>query len=538
MAADSLLGQSLDEYRLVAALGRGGMARVYRGLDQRLQRPAAIKVIDTQYRADPEYVARFEREARTIAQLDNPHIVRLYRYGNVDGLLYMAMQYVPGADLEYVLNSYRADGALIEPADALRLAREVGQALDYAHAQGVIHRDVKPSNILLDRQGRAILTDFGLALLADLGTQGRILGSPHYVAPEQALSSAQAVPQSDLYSVGVILYEMFTGRVPFHGADPMDVALMQIQEAPPPPRSLRPDLNPAVEAVILKALAKDPAQRHTSGAALSAALEAALASTPGVTAASTISRLSIPDRVALQMARDPAAGVPMPPPTAAEAPAPWLGPRPTLRRPPAALRAGLGVVVALSLLVACGLLTLWLGSRAFGLLAPSGTARPTAGATGLPVALPTARPTPTAVPPSPTTVPPSPTPAPSTPTALPPVPVPELLLVKAGGDMLVVINRGAAALPLAPLTLGDGRDAVEGAEWELAELPSGACVAVGGEDRDVSLPEGVRCDLMGAQVERSGRDRFWRNTFEVFYDGERIGRCDKKEQLCAAAAGP
>src|SRR5260370_42500091 len=206
MTDDSLLGRQLDEYRLEALLGQGGMARVYRGLDTRLKRHVAIKVIDTPFRADSDYEMRFEREAQAVAQLDHPHIVRLYRYGEADGLLYMAMQYIEGADLGFVLASYRADGDFMRSEDARRIVREVCLALDYAHSRGVIHRDVKPSNIVLDKQGRAILTDFGLSLLTEIGTRGQILGSPHYIAPEQAISSARAVPQSDLYSVGVILY--------------------------------------------------------------------------------------------------------------------------------------------------------------------------------------------------------------------------------------------------------------------------------------------------------------------------------------------
>ncbi len=211
MNNDRLMGQQLDEYRLEALLGRGGMARVYRGLDIRLGRYAAIKVIDIPLQTTSEYMVRFEREAQAIAKLEHPHIVRLYHSGEAQGLLYMAMQYIEGADLGSVLQTYRDDDEFIEPEETSRIIRQVCQALDYAHAQGVIHRDIKPSNILLDKQGQVYLTDFGLALLTEIGTRGEIVGSPHYNAPEQAISSAKVVPQSDLYSVGIILYEMFTG---------------------------------------------------------------------------------------------------------------------------------------------------------------------------------------------------------------------------------------------------------------------------------------------------------------------------------------
>jgi serine/threonine-protein kinase len=302
---DDLLGRQLDEYRLDALLGRGGMARVYRGLDVRLKRYVAIKVIDAPFRADSDYVMRFEREAQAIAQLEHPHIVRVYRFGEAEDQLYIAMQYVEGADLGSVLASYREDGEFIEPQDAARIVREVCLALDYAHRQGIIHRDVKSANIVLDKEGRAVLTDFGLALLTELGTRGEIFGSPHYIAPEQAISSANVVTQSDLYALGVVLYEMFTGQLPFDAQDPLDVAMLHMTEPPRPPRELRPGISPELEAVILKALAKEPEERYQSGAGLADALDRALqVSAAKVPPASGVaaSRLTFPDRVALQSA--------------------------------------------------------------------------------------------------------------------------------------------------------------------------------------------------------------------------------------------
>lgn len=275
IALDNLINQQLDEYRLDALLGQGGMARVYRGFDVRLKRSAAIKVIDTPFQANRDYMTRFEREAQAIAQLKHPHIVGVYRYGEVDNLLYIAMEYIDGADLEAVLTTYRADGALMPAAEVNRLVRQVCLALDYAHSKGVIHRDIKPSNIMLDKEGNAILTDFGLALL-DYQTRGEIFGTPHYIAPEQVVSSAGAVPQSDLYALGVILYEIFTGRLPFDAPAPLEVAMLHLSDPPPPPRQVNPALSPEVEAVILKALAKEPQQRYPNGAALAEALEQAL----------------------------------------------------------------------------------------------------------------------------------------------------------------------------------------------------------------------------------------------------------------------
>ncbi len=335
MPQDDLLGVQLDEYRLEMLLGRGGMARVYRGLDTRLGRYVAIKVIDAPFRTDSEHTMRFEREAQAIAKLEHPHIVRLYRYGEAQGVLYMAMQYIEGSDLGFLLRSYHADHEFIEPEEALRITSEVCSALDYAHSKGVIHRDVKPSNIMLDQQGHAYLTDFGLALLTEVGTRGEIFGSPHYIAPEQAISSAGAVPQSDLYAMGIILYEMFTGKLPFDAETPLDIAMKHMSDPPPPPHDIRADVAPELEAVILKALAKEPAQRYPTGATLIDAMEHALAQsrTPAPTlTAATLPHKSIPDRVAIDVAANPL------PPIPADAATPRFVPLPSsISAPPLAV---------------------------------------------------------------------------------------------------------------------------------------------------------------------------------------------------------
>ncbi|MEW5961000.1 MAG: serine/threonine-protein kinase, partial [Chloroflexota bacterium] len=279
-APPNLLGQQLDEYRLEALEGQGGMARVYRGVDVRLNRRVAIKVIDTPFRTDSDYVMRFQREAQAIAQLEHPHIVRLYRYGEALGVLYIAMQHIEGKNLHSLIAKHRQERAFIPAEEVSRIIRQVGQALDYAHSQGVIHRDVKPSNIMLNKEGTVFLTDFGLALLTEVGTRGEILGSPHYIAPEQAMSSANVTPQSDLYAVGVILYEMLTGELPFEAGEPLEIAMLHMTEPPPAPGELRPGLSRPVEAVLLKALAKKPEERYASGAALAEALDEALRSAP------------------------------------------------------------------------------------------------------------------------------------------------------------------------------------------------------------------------------------------------------------------
>ncbi len=362
---DSLLGRQLDEYRLDTLLGQGGMARIYRGLDVRLKRHVAIKVIDVPFRTDSDYIARFEREAQAIAQLEHPHIVRLYRYGEANGLLYIAMQYIEGTNLGVILDNYRKDQKFIAPEKASRIVRDICLALDYAHSKGVIHRDVKPCNIMLDKQDRAVLTDFGLALLTEVGTRGEIFGSPHYISPEQAISSAKAVSQSDLYSVGIILYEMFTNEVPFDAKEPLDIAMLHITDPPPPPREFRPDINPELEAVILKTLAKEPEDRYPSGAALADALDQALQITPveaGPPSPVTASRSSTPERVVAESAAHPSPPIPVAvetPPRRAEigaAPAPATSTASTA--PPARKRLltyvsiGIGLILVILLAAA------------------------------------------------------------------------------------------------------------------------------------------------------------------------------------------
>lgn len=349
---DDLIGQQLDEYQLEALLGRGGMARVYRGRDVRLNRAVAIKVIDTPFQADTDYLMRFEREAQAIAQLEHPNVVTVYRFGEANGLFYLAMRYVEGAGLDSLLATYRAEEKFISATEASRIIREVCSALDYAHENGVIHRDVKPSNILLDRNKRVILTDFGLALLTEVGTRGEIFGSPYYIAPEQAVSSAGAVPQSDLYAVGVILYQMFTGELPFYGEKPLEVARLHMTQPPRPPRTHRPELSPQLEAVILQALAKKPAERYPTGAALAEALDEALspthvigpmptpiASAPTLPIERVVTTPSSPTQV-LSSPEKPADGPspaaePIGPPVVAPPPSPSEPAVPTLREIPA-----------------------------------------------------------------------------------------------------------------------------------------------------------------------------------------------------------
>jgi tRNA A-37 threonylcarbamoyl transferase component Bud32 len=276
MVDDPFIGRQLGNFRVERLLGRGGMAAVYYGHDVMLDRPVAIKVIDSRYRDNEVYMARFLREARAVARWRHEHIIHVYHVGEEDGVHYMVMEHVPGGDLASLLAEHRACDTLLPVNEVLRIGRAVASALDFAHAHGVIHRDVKPGNVLLADDGRVVLSDFGLVLDRTEETSGDSFGSPHYIAPEQAERSSQAVPASDLYALGVMLYEMLVGRRPFDDPSPATLALQHLMEPPPSPRQFNPDLSYGAEVVLLRALAKEPEARYPSGAALIAALDAAL----------------------------------------------------------------------------------------------------------------------------------------------------------------------------------------------------------------------------------------------------------------------
>jgi serine/threonine protein kinase len=306
MADDPLIGRHLANFRIERLLGRGGMAQVYFGHDVKLRRPVAIKLIDARYRGDVTYAERFVREAQTVATWRHENILQVYYADEQDGLYYFVMEYIDGPDLSRLLADYADEGALMPHADVARIGSAVASALDYAHSQGVIHRDVKPSNVMIASDGRVALADFGLAMDVEQGSLGEIFGTPHYIAPEQARRSADAVPQSDLYSLGVMLYEMLTGAVPFDDPSPTSLALQHLTVPPPPPREINPNLSAETEAVLLKALNKSPRDRYQSGGALMDALEHGLRAAPDArielppspAEARRLSRLSVTERVA------------------------------------------------------------------------------------------------------------------------------------------------------------------------------------------------------------------------------------------------
>lgn len=256
-------------YRVERKIGEGGMAIVYQGHDLLLARDVAIKTPRPQFANDSAFRARFSREARASASLSHPNIIDVFDVGEEKGQPYIVMELVRGQTLKEII----AAEAPFHPADVGELLRQVGGALDYAHKRGYIHRDIKPGNILVDEHRRARVVDFGIARgLADATlTDPGGLGTANYVSPEQA-SGLMATPASDIYSAGIMAFEMLTGEVPFQGASPLAVAMQQLHEPPPPPSSLQPSLTAATDAVILRALDKDPTKRWPTVTALAEAL--------------------------------------------------------------------------------------------------------------------------------------------------------------------------------------------------------------------------------------------------------------------------
>ncbi|HEV2460827.1 MAG TPA: serine/threonine-protein kinase [Ktedonobacterales bacterium] len=273
---DDLIGVTLGHCTLEEFLGQGGMARVYRGKQANLDRYVAIKVLPPYYAADPAFVERFKLEAKAMARLSHPNIVTVHDAGEENGRLFIVMEYIVGGTLKDRMRS------AMTLREITRIVHEVAGALTYAHAQGVVHRDVKPVNVLMDTTaGRAVLSDFGIAKVlatsAAITHAGAGVGTPEYMSPEQCRGGATVDARSDIYALGVMLYELLTGRTPFVADNYTALAHAHIYEAPPPPSQLNPRISPAVQSVILKALEKNPADRFQKATELAGALEQAVA---------------------------------------------------------------------------------------------------------------------------------------------------------------------------------------------------------------------------------------------------------------------
>ncbi|HEU5253888.1 MAG TPA: PASTA domain-containing protein [Solirubrobacterales bacterium] len=265
-----------NRYRVLRRIGSGGMADVWLAEDSHLQRQVALKVLHRRFLQDREFVGRFQREAEHAAGLQHPNIVAVYDRGSDGDVNYIAMRYVQGPTLKELIDRGLA------PDQAASLVRQVLEGARFAHRNGIVHRDLKPQNVIVDEEGKAVVTDFGIARagVSEITQTGSVMGTPQYLSPEQA-QGFDVTPVSDLYSIGVILYEALTRRVPFEADSAVAIAMKQVAETPQRPSSINPAVSPALDAVVMRALEKEPGQRFQSADAFIAALDAAMKD-PGV----------------------------------------------------------------------------------------------------------------------------------------------------------------------------------------------------------------------------------------------------------------
>jgi len=513
---EDLVGRTVGKYRIVARLGRGGMAEVYKAYQPGLNRYVAVKVLHGHLADDEDFIGRFEREATAVARLRHPHIVQVYDFDVEGGLYYMVMEFVEGPTLKAELHERSLKSQIFSLAETSRIISALGSAIDYAHARGMVHRDLKPANVMFTAEGQVVLTDFGIARIVGATRYtmtGAISGTPAYMSPEQG-QGERGDERSDIYSLGVVLYEMVTGRVPFDADTPFAIIMKHINDPLPLPTAVNPDTPEAVERVILKAMSKSPDDRYQSASELAKALREAV----GVTADQTISSMPIATLAPMPRLKEVAveAGLdrtPTPAPalvteataasTAVPAPA-----KATIAGLPV-LPVGLGAAAAL---VICLLGLAVIGTRVFtttelqqgainatqtalaGTLAAQGMDTPTAlpsatptdthtpaptstervvvvTATPIPVTdTPTPLPaidTPTSVPPTstpvstPTPVPatatPTQAPAVSTPTPAPPSPTPAPAAPAITGKLAIPIDDGAGHYDVVVYQLPDGQ---------------------------------------------------------------------------------
>jgi beta-lactam-binding protein with PASTA domain/predicted Ser/Thr protein kinase len=286
-------GSTVDgRYRLLRRIGSGGMADVWLAEDAHLQRRVALKVLHARFAQDREFVGRFEREAEAAAGLQHPNVVAVFDRGDVGGTHYIAMQLLEGRTLKELIDQ----GLTSEQAVAL--IRQVLEGAGFGHRHGVVHRDLKPQNAIVDDEGKVTVTDFGIARAgaSEITQAGSVMGTPHYLSPEQA-QGQDVTAVSDLYSIGVMLYEALTGRVPFEADSAVAIAMKQVSHTPQRPSSLNPQVSPALDAVVMRALEKDPGQRFQSAEAFIAALDAAMGE-PGSGGGGTAAFAPLPPVVA------------------------------------------------------------------------------------------------------------------------------------------------------------------------------------------------------------------------------------------------
>jgi tRNA A-37 threonylcarbamoyl transferase component Bud32 len=489
---DNFIGKQLGDYRLKHLIAAGGMARIYQGVDVRLGRAAAIKVLtQDKLEADQSLSERFQREAQAVAVLDHENIIPIYQYGEQDGLYFLAMKLIHGGDLADEMGQLQRQKKLMDPRKLLDIMTQVAAALDHAHEAGIVHRDVKPSNILIDRTGRAVLTDFGLVLRPQIDkTMGTAFGTPRYISPEQALASERAVPQSDLYSLAVIIYEAVTGSMVFKADTAMQVALSHISEPPPPPSSINPNTPRAVERELLKALSKDPEERHQTVGEFIAALKDAygpLIDSPGGSGRFTTTPvLSEPSDFEALAARRAEKGLSDGSRDDLSVPAPEPS---RMRRGGLLAVAGLVVVMTIA------------GVLALGGLNGEGDASLAATATPEPVA----------------TV--------DDPAVVVPLTGGEPVSLVYDFEALALRNDGDVTLAVADLLLG-AAPGLAGSRIPGGVVPPGSCVLVLLQGRPVDPPEEAVCEEIHSQILLDAATLFWRGQeFEIYLGDTSIATC-------------
>jgi serine/threonine protein kinase len=513
----SLVGKQIGDYRLNSILASGGMARIYRAVDLKLEREVAVKVLTPeQVESDPTLAERFEREARAVAHLEHENIIPIYRYGVQDNLHYLSMKLIEGEDLADEMNRLRGQFKLMDPKRMLHIMGQIASALDYAHQHNVIHRDIKPSNILIDKTDKAILTDFGLVLRTEIDkTMGTAFGTPRYIAPEQALASEKAVPQSDIYSLAVIVFEILTGTMLFKADTAMQIALAHIGERPPEPRTVNPDIPLAVEIEVLRALEKEPARRHKTATQFVNALREAYGEdvedsrTDMPEAVKSHTPVFKPGEVTAfqEEAREPIVNTPMPDePTIAGN----VKSQPMPSRSRQSVGMLIGVVLALVVIVGAGLV-----------FAGGASPAPTPTTVAMTDNSPTAQPTMAAAV-EPTTQ------------RLAETGDPMLLAVYYEFNVLALRNNGEVAMDVSQLRLAraDGSDPLDGSSVTGQVLEPGECVVVMLQGHPVETPEDWNCATVRNQIQRQTSGLFWRTTadsdaFTITYTGE-------SRQSCAA----
>ena len=500
----NLIGKQLGDYTLVGVLATGGMARIYEAVDRRLGRQAAVKVLELNPNGYDEddidmLPQRFQREARAVAQLEHDNIITIYQYGEQDGVYFIAMKLIRGKDLAQELARLRRNGLRMEVGRGLRILEQVASALDCAHQALIIHRDVKPSNILLDASDRATLTDFGLVMQETFDTTlGTAFGTPRYIAPEQAIHSGSAVTQSDVYSYATILYEVLTGQTPFDGSTPMEIALSQINDPPPPPRTINDNIPEAAERAILRALDKDPTKRQATAGELIAAVKHAYYPEGDASTALAIKTILLPETMPsppLALTIDPAAP-------------------PRQRRPPAKLiAAALGIVVLIAAVVVLAV------SRT---TTPPPSNLPTLAPTSVAQAIALVDATQEAALAALAEATPEATPAPS-------------LLLTYDDNTFNLINSGATSFDLSNLQFAHGSNLFDGSAVPRGTLPAGTCFRIQLQRTQSSLPDGC-AKLYGATYLPTTQRFFWRSepdgspTFEIRLNGDQVSTCPTIER--------